>query len=622
MEFAGDALAEIVRLTQGYPYFLQEWGYQTWNRAATSPIALDVVQGATPTVIQRLDENFFRVRFDRCAPGEKRYLRAMASLGPGAQCSRNTATRRIGKRTTITYGNQQPIQSVGQTRLGRRSRKGTHRGEKCVHKNARWKTSAHDRCSELQRREQGLRAPTPLPEQGSRRHRPQRVKTPLQSPELVSRDDGRYPARLRQCLGEDAPRQLSALGNLDLLTLPKTGLFCSARCPGHIVEQAPRIFQLVPACTVPARGQNHGRMKTSKGKGRGMHAAHKRSKDRQLVLLDQGPLRKKAASECSRQMARLEKAKAEWKRFQVEDKAAFARWMASTFGALLSRLREIEAAVHSKEAMVREVEAEMFFGGARSPRAAYARVQSRRDTPHPEADPHASPPPPPSQDDDEGFEGPDLDELAQEMLFENFLRAVMGMNSDRMSDAKYEKMFGDFKANVLGHERPERQADLVPPKPLQSRIKELYRQLVRRLHPDTRAESDAEVSAVWHEVQEAYSDGNVERLEMLLAMTDLQENATGEHTSLSQMRSVLSELRRSYNALQRNLREAKSDPAWNFGRMQDRSTLAKRIERDIKLNITSCEKRLEDLESEIARWSAPPKTRKRQVGRQQTDFFF
>lgn len=56
--------------------------------------------------------------------------------------------------------------------------------------------------------------------------------------------------------------------------------------------------------------------------------------------------------------------------------------------------------------------------------------------------------------------------------------------------------------------------------------------------------------------------------------------------------------------------------------MQDRSTLAKRIERDIKLNITSCEKRLEDLESEIARWSAPPKTRKRQVGRQQTDFFF
>jgi hypothetical protein len=215
-----------------------------------------------------------------------------------------------------------------------------------------------------------------------------------------------------------------------------------------------------------------------------------------------------------------------------------------------------------------------------------------------------------------------MDEFVQEMLFENFLRAVMGMKPDRMSDAKYEKMFADFKANVLGQERPERQSDTAPPKPEQSRIKELYRQLVRRLHPDTRAESDAEVSAIWHDVQEAYSSGNVERLEMLLAITDLQANATGEHTSLSQMRSVLAELRRSYNALQRNLREAKSDPAWNFGRMQDRSALAKRIEHDLKLNIMSCERRLEDLESEIARWSAPPKTRKKHRTSNQTDFFF
>ena len=84
VKFADEALTEIVRLTRGYPYFLQEWGYQTWNRAEVSPIVLEVVHGATATVIQRLDENFFRVRFDRCTPGEKRYLRAMAGLGAGA----------------------------------------------------------------------------------------------------------------------------------------------------------------------------------------------------------------------------------------------------------------------------------------------------------------------------------------------------------------------------------------------------------------------------------------------------------------------------------------------------------------------------------------------------------
>jgi hypothetical protein len=83
-EFALGALAEIFRLTQGYPYFLQEWGYQVWNHAVASPISLQVVQEASDLVSRRLDENFFRVRFDRLTPREKMFLRAMAELGGGA----------------------------------------------------------------------------------------------------------------------------------------------------------------------------------------------------------------------------------------------------------------------------------------------------------------------------------------------------------------------------------------------------------------------------------------------------------------------------------------------------------------------------------------------------------
>ncbi len=79
------ALQEIFRMTQGYPYFLQEWGYQAWNRAESSPIGLTVIQNASEAVIQRLDMNFFRVRFDRLTDGEKRFLRVMAHLGSGAQ---------------------------------------------------------------------------------------------------------------------------------------------------------------------------------------------------------------------------------------------------------------------------------------------------------------------------------------------------------------------------------------------------------------------------------------------------------------------------------------------------------------------------------------------------------
>jgi len=82
--FESAALTEVYRLTKGYPYFLQEWGYVAWNVATSSPITLQVIQDATLTVIPRLDENFFRVRYERLTPSEKNFLRAMAELGQDA----------------------------------------------------------------------------------------------------------------------------------------------------------------------------------------------------------------------------------------------------------------------------------------------------------------------------------------------------------------------------------------------------------------------------------------------------------------------------------------------------------------------------------------------------------
>ncbi len=82
--FDSGALTEVYRLTNGYPYFLQEWGYVAWNVANSSPITLQAIQDATLTAIPRLDENFFRVRYERLTPSEKNFLRAMAELGQNA----------------------------------------------------------------------------------------------------------------------------------------------------------------------------------------------------------------------------------------------------------------------------------------------------------------------------------------------------------------------------------------------------------------------------------------------------------------------------------------------------------------------------------------------------------
>ncbi len=88
---ADDAVHAIVERTEGYPYFLQEWGKFAWDVTENSPITVADVELATSEAVASLDESFFRVRFDRLSPSEKRYLRAMAELGPGPHRSGDIA---------------------------------------------------------------------------------------------------------------------------------------------------------------------------------------------------------------------------------------------------------------------------------------------------------------------------------------------------------------------------------------------------------------------------------------------------------------------------------------------------------------------------------------------------
>lgn len=96
-----DLLEKIVVLTRGYPYFLQEWGYQVWNASRQSPIAIDCIQAAEKEALRRLDEGFFKVRIDRLTPKEKEYVIAMARLGAGPYRSSDVADALGEKLTTL-----------------------------------------------------------------------------------------------------------------------------------------------------------------------------------------------------------------------------------------------------------------------------------------------------------------------------------------------------------------------------------------------------------------------------------------------------------------------------------------------------------------------------------------
>lgn len=91
VRYEPEALEEILSQTKGYPYFLQEWGKHCWQCASCSPITGSDAKKATILAISELDASFFRVRFDRLTPGEKKYLRAMAELGQGPHRSGDIA---------------------------------------------------------------------------------------------------------------------------------------------------------------------------------------------------------------------------------------------------------------------------------------------------------------------------------------------------------------------------------------------------------------------------------------------------------------------------------------------------------------------------------------------------
>ena len=86
-----EVLDAVISKTQCYPYFLQEWAKHLWDVADGSPISATSIPAATERAIAALDKGFFLVRFDRLTVSEKRYVRAMAELGPGPHRSRDIA---------------------------------------------------------------------------------------------------------------------------------------------------------------------------------------------------------------------------------------------------------------------------------------------------------------------------------------------------------------------------------------------------------------------------------------------------------------------------------------------------------------------------------------------------
>lgn len=97
--FTEDAVDLAIEITRGYPYFIQELGYQAWTVAADNRITKDDVEIAREAYEAKLDGSFFRVRLDRATPLQTAYMRAMAQLGSEPQKAADVA-RLLGRDST------------------------------------------------------------------------------------------------------------------------------------------------------------------------------------------------------------------------------------------------------------------------------------------------------------------------------------------------------------------------------------------------------------------------------------------------------------------------------------------------------------------------------------------
>ena len=340
------------------------------------------------------------------------------------------------------------------------------------------------------------------------------------------------------------------------------------------------------------------------------------SRDRTLILIDQEPLRRDLLAECRKKMAAIEATRMEVRRFHQASAPAYAKWMAANFGELLTELRELSEACSEAEALIDEVLFSVATRGG-SDHQAYVRVMRERERAKqaPVHSEHEQRPPEYADDP-----SPPSDEEHEREAFEDVVRLLFGFEPQSLSKKEYEKMYQDFREKVLGEEKQRERAktkDREPSKdrevpqsrpeterPPTSRVKELYRALVRRLHPDLRADSDAEVSALWHEVQSAYQAQDEERLETLLALCDVQTDAVSSSTSFSQLRAVLKELKRTLNAIRRGRNELKQDPAWQF-ELKDPKQLRVKVERELRAEIADLREELAAMQEEIESWKRP-----------------
>jgi len=330
-----------------------------------------------------------------------------------------------------------------------------------------------------------------------------------------------------------------------------------------------------------------------------------------MVPVDQVPLRKDTEKECRRAMKTAARLREQIEDFEKSVLPSYDRWMGKTFGPLLEEEQKTEDRIAELEDLITEVTAAQFWSGG-SQRSAYQKVMNERDKKEADGDLDDE-----DFDDDDDLGDPknDKDCPPEEQMFREFVRNVLGLNPEKLAKAEYRSLFKEFRSQSgmggNGHHDESSDGSAAGAKKREhpSRVKELYRLLVRRLHPDSGADYDGESARLWHSLQEAYQNNDLERLEILLAITDIHDGSGTAQATLFHLRQVTAEFLRGERALRQKLAKLRKTPAYLFSVCKDLAGLEERTRTKIDKRLQVARGHLRHLEELVGSWKSEPKTK-------------
>lgn len=314
-----------------------------------------------------------------------------------------------------------------------------------------------------------------------------------------------------------------------------------------------------------------------------------------LIRLNTSSLRKKALAEHRKAEGNLSQLKDQLKRYHEKDIPGFRSWVHRAFGPLLTRQRELQQAIEEKRTFVLELHT-LASRYRLSEVAAYRKVLWRRAHPdeaqaedlefeeaerqRQEARAKDAPAGDIFDDDD-----PELSDLFDETKFDD-------VPDDQWDD------FSDFVENMTGVRPPAREAQRPPPE--QKSVKEVYRTIVRRLHPDHHGQMTEARKALWHEAQEAYRRRDLNALHSVLTRCGDGEAGLGSHSPVSLIRGLTRQLKAAAQAARREMRDMQREVAWDYETRRNNPRYVREVRTDLEDIVRDLQWRLDEVSRELA----------------------